>query len=159
MIDRFVSIITLSTSAVLLHLVYSCFDIVLIALFCVAVRRYSLSLLRFLFLSYVKVFFCEISFVCLLKCPYSCFYSHFFLVIFVMLMLVSSVLFLVAVISLPPCFFLCSLLVFKSMHRRFFECWRVLVLLLFLTHSQSTASMRCQVLCIVTGFIVLSLIC
>ena len=47
------------------------------ALVCVAVRRDSVSFLRFLFLSYVQVFLCEISLVCRFKCPCSCFSSHF----------------------------------------------------------------------------------
>ena len=56
------------------------------------------SLLCFPFLSHVQVFLSEISLVCHLKYPYSCFSSHFcFLVIFVLLMLVLSVFFLVAV--------------------------------------------------------------
>ena len=64
---------------------------------------------------------------------HSCFSSHFcFLVIFYLLMLVLSVLFLVAVISLPlP--FLCSLRVFVSMHWRYLECWRILSPLLSFT--------------------------
>ena len=40
-VDSFVSITTLSASAILLRLVYSCFDLVLIALFCTAIRRDS----------------------------------------------------------------------------------------------------------------------
>ena len=50
----------------------------------------------------------EISFLCRLLCPYNCFSSHFcFLVIFALMMLVLSMLFLVAVISFF-CTFLCS---------------------------------------------------
>ena len=68
---------------------------------CAAIARHSVSLLRFLFLSYVQVFSCELSLVRRLKCPQCCFSSHFcFLVIAVLLILVLSVLFLVAVISL-----------------------------------------------------------
>ena len=71
-------------------------------LFCAAIRRDSVSLLRFLFLSHVQVFLCEISLVFHLKCPHSCFSYHFcFLVNFVLLMLVLSLLLLVAVINLP----------------------------------------------------------
>ena len=44
---------------------YSCFDIVLMALFCAVVRRDSVSLLRFSFLCHVHVFSWKISFVCL----------------------------------------------------------------------------------------------
>ena len=88
-IDRFVSVITLSTSAILLRLDYFCLDLVLIALFCVAIRRDSVSLLRFLFLSQVQVFSFEISLFWRSKCPFSCFSYHFcFLIIFVLLMLV-----------------------------------------------------------------------
>ena len=83
-------------------LVYFCSDIILMALFCVAIRRFLVSLLRFPFLSHIQVFSYEISLVCRLKYPYSHFSSHFyFLVIFVLLMLVISILLLVVVISLP----------------------------------------------------------
>ena len=79
------------------------------ALFCAAIRRDSVSLISFLFVRHVQVFSCEMSFFSRLKCPYCCFSFHFcFLVIFVLLMLVLSVLFLVAVISLPPPFFIWS---------------------------------------------------
>ena len=48
-------------------------------------------------------------------------------------MVVWSVLFLVAVISLPPCFLWNIQVVF--MHRCYLECWRAFFLLLFLTHT------------------------
>ena len=64
-------------SAILLRLIYSCLDIVLIALFCVAIRRYSVFLFRFSFLSHVQVFSCGISLMYHLKRPYFCFSSHF----------------------------------------------------------------------------------
>ena len=48
------------------------------ALFCAAIRRESVSLLGFPFLSHVQVFLYEISSVCRLKYPYSCFSSNFF---------------------------------------------------------------------------------
>ena len=109
MIDHFVLITTWPTSVILLCLVCSHFDLLLIALFCATIRRYFVSLWRFLFLSYVQVFLCEISLVCCLKCAYGCFTSHFcFQLIFVLLNLVLSVLFTGAVISLPPCFFMLS---------------------------------------------------
>ena len=77
------------------------------ALFCAAIRRDSVSFLRFPFLCDVHLFSCGISLVSLWKYPYSCVSSHFFffgfLVIFVPLMLVMSVFFLVAVVSLPSC--------------------------------------------------------
>ena len=76
---------------------------------CVTVRRDSVSFLRFPFLSHVQVLPCNMSLVCRLKCPYSCLSSHFcFLIIFVLLILVLSVLFMVAMISLPPRFFMQS---------------------------------------------------
>ena len=89
------------------RLVYFCFPIVSpYDVFCAAIRRDSVSHLSFLFLCYVQVFLCEISLVCRLKYPYSSFSSHFcFLVTFLQLMLVLSVLFLVAVISLASRFF------------------------------------------------------
>ena len=61
-------------------------------------------LLKFPFLCHVQVFSCEISPISRIKRLY-CFSSHFcFLVIVVPLVLVTLVLFLVAVISFPPCF-------------------------------------------------------
>ena len=102
-------------------------------LFCATIRKDSVLLLRFPFLSHVKVFSCENSLVCRLKCPYSCFSSHFcFLVIIIILMLVLSLLFLIAVISLPQ-HFLCSLVVAASIHRHYLEYWYILFLL-FLIH-------------------------
>ena len=73
---------------------------------CAAIRRDSVSLLRCPFLYHVQVFSCEISFVCRLKYPTVFLSFHFcFLVIFHLMVLVLSVLFLVTVISLPPRFF------------------------------------------------------
>ena len=75
------------------------------ALFRAAIRRDSVSLLRFPFLSHVQVFSCEILLISRLKRLLSCFSSPFcFLVIVGLLVLVSLVLFLVAVISLTPHF-------------------------------------------------------
>ena len=68
---------TKPTFAILLHLIYSCFDLVLIALFWAASWRDLVSLQRFHFLSHVQVFSCEISLVCHLKRPYSYFFPHF----------------------------------------------------------------------------------
>ena len=71
-------------------------------LFCVAIRRDSVSLLLLPFLSHDQIFSYEISLVCRLKCPYSCFSFYFcLLVIFVLLMLVWFVLFMIAVNSFP----------------------------------------------------------
>ena len=82
---------------------------VLMTMFCAAIKKDSVSLLRFSFLSHVQVYSYEIFFVCCLKYPYSCLSSHFyFLVIVVLLILVLFVLFLVTVICLSL-FFLCNL--------------------------------------------------
>ena len=67
---------------------------VLIVLLCAAIKRYSVSHLRFPFHCHDEDFSYEISLVCHLKNPYSCFYFHFcFLIIFVLLMFVLSVCF------------------------------------------------------------------
>ena len=95
-LDRFVTIITSSTVTVLACLINSCSDMI------GSYRRDSVSLLRFPFLSPVHVFSREMSLVSCLERSYSSFSSRFcFLVIFVLLILVSSILFLVTVISSP----------------------------------------------------------
>ena len=94
-----------------LHLLFCCvlsilalIWLVLIALFYAAIRRNSVSLLRFPYLSRVHVFSCEM-FISRLKSPLSHFFPHFcFLVIVVLLSLELSVLFLAAAISLFPRF-------------------------------------------------------
>ena len=79
--------------------------LVLMALFCAAIRRDSVSLLKFPFLGYVQVFWCEMLFISRLKRLWSCFPSHFcFLVFVIRLSIISSVLFLMAVISPRSCF-------------------------------------------------------
>ena len=76
---------------------------------------------------------CKVSLI-RLKCPYSCFSTHLcFLVISGLLLLVLSILFRVAVISLPLRFSY-SLRVVVLMCQRCLQCWLVLFLLLFLTH-------------------------
>ena len=73
--------------------------------FCAAITRYSVSLLRFPFLSHVHVFSYEISLVCRWKYSYSCFSCHFcFLFIVRRLIIVVFGLFLVAVISISLLF-------------------------------------------------------
>ena len=67
------------------------------ALFCAAIRRDSVSLLKFPFLSHVQVFSFEILFISRLKHPLSCFSSRFcFLVSFILLVTMLSVSFLMA---------------------------------------------------------------
>ena len=67
-----------------LHLLFCCvlsilawIWLVLRALFSAAIRRVSVSLLRFLFLSQVHVFSCKMLFNSRIKRPLSCFSSHF----------------------------------------------------------------------------------
>ena len=74
--------------------------LVVMALFCAAIRRDSVSLLKFSFLSHVQVLSCEMLFISHLKRPWSYFSSRFcFLVFVILLSIVLSVLFLMAVIS------------------------------------------------------------
>ena len=95
-----------------LHLVFCCvlyvlalIWLVLMALFCDAIRRDSFSLLMFPFLSHVHVFSGGISLISHLKLSHSYFSSFFyFQVIVVPLVLVSLVLFMVTVISVPSRF-------------------------------------------------------
>ena len=79
------------------------------SLLCAAIQKYSVSLLRFPFLSHIQVFSYKISNVCCLKYPYSCFSSHFsFLVIVVLLIFLLFVLFLVAVVRFTSSFLMKS---------------------------------------------------
>ena len=80
-------------------------------LFCAAIRRDSVSLSSFSFRSYVQVFSCEISYVCRLKYPYSCFSSYFGFLVFIVVLFVLMllVLLLVAVIILSLLFLMSSL--------------------------------------------------
>ena len=74
--------------------------------FCVAIRRDSVSLLKFLLLRHVQVFSLEISSVCRLKYSYSCFSFYFSFLVVDLLIIILSVLFLVTVISLSLLFFI-----------------------------------------------------
>ena len=103
----------------------------------------------------------EIPFVCHLKFPWSCFPYHFsFLFISVLLMVVLSALFLMAIISFPPRAFLCSLLVILLMHQRYPQ---MLVSPLppsfFVTYCLPASFLGCKALWIVISFLVLWSIC
>ena len=125
-ISRFVSITTKSTSTILLRLIYFCMNIFgPYGVVCATIRRDSVSLLMFPFLSHVLVFPCEMSSVCRLKYPYSCFSSHTCFVVIVLLNFMLSMLFLVTVIRLSLLFW---------MHSSGPRGWRVFYLLLFLIH-------------------------
>ena len=105
-------IIWLMVSSLSLHLLFCCvlsifasIWLVLMALFCAAIRRDSVSLLKFPFLSHVQVLSCGMLLISRLKRPWSCFSSHFCFLFFVILLsIVLSVLFLMAVISPRSCF-------------------------------------------------------
>ena len=81
--------------------------LVLMALFCVAIRRDSVSLLKFPFLSHVLVLSSEM-FISRLKCPVSVFFLVFSLAFVVLLVIVLSVWFLMAVNSIPSSFSMLS---------------------------------------------------
>ena len=95
-----------------LHLLFCCvlsiltlIWLVLMALSCAAIRRDSISLLRFPFLSQVQFFWFVILFIRRLKRLLSCFPSHFcFLVVVILSSIVLSVSFLMVVISPRSCF-------------------------------------------------------
>ena len=91
-----------------LHLLFCCvlfilalIWLVLIALFCDAIRRDSLSLSKFPFLSHVPVFSRDMFFISRLKRPLRYFSSQFTILL---LSIVLSFSFLIAVISTPSCF-------------------------------------------------------
>ena len=94
-----------------LYLLYCCvlsiialIWLILMALFCAALRRYSVSLLKFPLLSPVHVFSCELLFISHSKRPSSCFSSHFSFPVVILLSVLLSVSFLMALISHPSCF-------------------------------------------------------
>ena len=70
-------------------------------MFCAVISRDSVPLLRLPFLGNVQFFSCDISLVCCLKCPWSCFsYPFCFPVIVALFILLLLELFLVGFISL-----------------------------------------------------------
>ena len=130
------------------------------ALFCAAIKRDSVSLLWFPFLSYVQVFWCEFSLVCHLKCLYSHFSSDFcFLVIFVLLMLVLPVLFLAAIINLPMRFSMESLSHCIDASTLSSMLASPLPPSVLGTCSLPPSSLGCKALCIAMDFLVLWSIC
>ena len=127
--------------------------------FCAAIRRESVSLLRFQFCSHVQVFLCEISLICLFKYPYGCFPSHF-----CFLIIVDLLVFIVTP-GTDRCnlsffaVFLCSLRV-VLIHQLYLQFCHV-----FLTLSSLDicclfmSSLECRALCIIISFLVLWFIC
>ena len=130
------------------------------ALFCTAIGRDSVSRVKFSFLCQVQVFWCEMLFISLLRRPLSCFSSHFcFLVIFLLLFIVLSVSFLMAVNSPPSCFPMLSSnhcidastlssMLASSLPPSFLD-----------TYILSTSSLGCCALRMVISFLVLWSIC
>ena len=93
------------------HLLFCCvlsiialISFVLMALFCDAIWRNHVSLLKFPFFSQVQVWSCEMLFISRLKRPYGCLSSKFCFLVIILLATVLSVSFLMAVISLFSCF-------------------------------------------------------
>ena len=88
-----------SMSLHILHFLFCCvlsilafILLVLIALFFAAIRRDSVSLLEFSFLSHVQLLRCEMLFISRSQRPWSCFPSHFcFLVIVILLSFVLPI--------------------------------------------------------------------
>ena len=120
-------------------------------LFCASIRRDSVSLLRFHFLSNVQVFSCSISPVCRLISPYICFSSHFcFLVLFIFL----SGLILPIPLFVFLCSFQCNLQVLVLMYQRHPQYVEFSVFF-FSRDIESMSSPGWRALCIVVNFLVL----
>ena len=149
MISHLISITTSPTTAILLGLIYFCFDIVCpygVVLYCYQ-KIYSFLFLamskfsRVIFYSFVAWNIHAVVFLPIFS----------FLVILVLLILRLSV--LVAVMSL-------LLRIFMLMHWHNLQCWRVLFLLFLCDiYSLSTSSLGYKALCIVMNFLVLWSIC
>ena len=133
---------------------------VFIALFCAAIRKNSVSLLRFPFLSHVHVFSWEMLLISRLKRVQSCFSSYLcFLVIVVLLVLMLSVLFLVAVISPSPRFSLYPSSRYIDVPTLFSMLANALPPFFLDTYNLSTSSLGCNALCMVISFLVLWSLC
>ena len=126
------------------------------ALFRTSIRRDTVSLLRFLFLSHIHVFSREMLHISRLKRPFIFYFC--LLVITVLLFFQLSVMFLVAVISLPPCFSMlssCRCIDASALSSRL-----AIPLPPFLdTYSPSTSFLGCNALGMVINFLVFWSIC
>ena len=132
----------------------------LIALFCAAIGRDSVSLLRFLFLSHVHVSSCLMLLISRLKRTQICFSSNIcFLVIVFLLVLVLSVLFLVAVINFFLRFSMYSLSHYIDASTLSSILVSPLPPSLLDTYSLSTSSLGCNALYMVISFLALWSIC
>ena len=115
-----------------LYLIYFCFKAVYSYddIFCYYLKKFHFSLKVTFSYLWPGVLRQDVTYL-------SCEISHFcFLVIVDLWILVLCVLLLVAVIS-TYCSFICRLRIVLSMYRRYLQCWRVLFLLIFLTHTAS----------------------
>ena len=145
-----------------LHLLFCCvlcilalIWLVLMALSCAAIRRDSISLLRFSLLCQVQAFWCEMLFIRRLKRPYSIFPSHFCFRVVILSSVVLSVSFLMIVIC-PRRLFLCSLRAVVWMRQTVSSRLASPFSPSFLdTYSLSTSSLRCNALCISLVFLFL----
>ena len=128
-------------------------------LFWAAIRIDSVSLLNCPFRSHVQILLFETSLVYRLKYPYSCFSTHFCFLVFVLLIIMLSVLFLISITSLSLLFFMyssspyidaltLSLMLANPLPPSFLD-----------TYNQSISSLGCEALCIVIGFLVIWIIC
>ena len=129
-------------------------------LLCAAIRRDSVSLLRFPFLSHVQIISCAILVICHLKYTHSCFSFHFcFLVFVVLLVLTLSVQLLATIICLYLLFLMYSLSPCINASTQFSVLLSPLYFFFFLTNLFFLLSLECRALCIVVIFLVLWLIC
>ena len=124
--------------------------LVLMALCCAAIRRYSVSLIKSPFLSHFQIFSCGMLFISRLKGPWSCFPSHCPSSYQYRFWWLWSVLHRVFVYSLRVVVSMCQLCL---------HCLRVLFLPPFLKHCLSTSSLGCNTLYMVISFLVLWSIC
>ena len=128
---------------------------VVMTLFGFSIRRDSVSLLRCPLRILDQVFSREISSLCCLKYPYSCFSSHFFFPVIVQLIPLLLVILLAAVISLSLLFsmqssisridaFTQSLMLASPLPSSFLDIYNL-----------SMLSLRCKDLCIFLNFLIL----
>ena len=125
------------------------------ALFCAAIRRDSVSLLKFPFLSHVQVLSCEMLFISRLKRPWSCFPSHFCFLVFVIVIYR-----VVSIVSdgRNQSWFVLFYVVFDHCMAEstlFSILARPLPPIFLDTYSLSTSSLGCNALCMVISFLVL----
>ena len=126
---------------------------------CCYLKRFIFYLKLYFFIL-IHIFSWEMSPVSCLKRPQTCFSSHFcFLVISILLILVSSVLFLVDVSSIPPRFSMSSSSRCTSASTLSSMLVSPLPPSFIENYCRSTPSLRCKALCIFISFLVFLSIC